>query len=253
MRFGSLFAGIGGMDLGLERAGMKCAWQVEIDPFCRNVLEKHWPAIPKWDDVRTFPPTNMDCDVDLIAGGFPCQGISGANHNGAGLADERSGLWFEFARILGAIRPRYAILENVSALTFRGLGTVLGNLSEIGFDAEWQTIPAQAFGAPHERERVFIVAYRSGERRETNEVFQRGPFEKTGEKQTARLRLWPGECQPCAAFPDRTRWLPNSKLCRVVDGLPDRLDRYRGLGNSVVPQVAEYIGRRILENLRNGP
>jgi DNA (cytosine-5)-methyltransferase 1 len=247
MTFGSLFAGIGGLDLGLERAGMECIWQVEKDAYALKVLEKHWPNVKRYDDVMCFPQGDTET-VDLICGGFPCQGISEANHNAKGLDDERSGLWFEFARILGRLRPRYAILENVSALTFRGLGRVLSDLSAIGFDAEWQTLPAQAFGAPHERERVFIVAYAPGERCEEDEVFSGSPFEATSQKQTLRIRSWPGVGKPSVALPNRLRWVPDSKLCRMVDGVPDGLDRYRVLGNAVVPQVAEWIGRRILDN-----
>ena len=151
MTFGSLFAGIGGMDLGLERAGMTCEWQVEIDPYARRVLAKHWPSVRRWDDVRTFPPmANAEPNerdestiggsigtgeekgrvlepqrcadswsVDLICGGFPCQDISYAG-KGAGLAGERSGLWYEFARVVRVLRPRFVLVENVSALLTRG-------------------------------------------------------------------------------------------------------------------------------------
>ncbi len=237
MTFGSLFAGIGGMDLGLERAGMVCKWQVEIDDYATRVLEKHWPNVRRWRDVCDFPPGNADeWRTDCIAGGFPCQDISEANHHGTGLDGARSGLWFEFSRILGAIRPRYAILENVSALTFRGLGRVLSDLSALGFDAEWQTLPAQAFGAPHERERVFIVAYSAGQRLQTDEVFQSSAFEATGTKQAMRLRSWPGKLKSSPALPDRIRWVPDSKICRVVARVPDELDRYRVCGNSIVPK-----------------
>jgi DNA-cytosine methyltransferase len=154
--FGELFAGIGGFSLGLERAGMECKWQVEIEPYATAVLKKHWPEVPKHDDVKTFPPEG-DYSVDLICGGFPCQDISVAG-KGAGLAGARSGLWNEFARIIGELRPRYVIVENVAALLTRGMGTVLGDLSTLGYDAEWHVIPASAVGAPHRRDRVWIVA-----------------------------------------------------------------------------------------------
>jgi DNA (cytosine-5)-methyltransferase 1 len=248
--FGSLFAGIGGLDLGLERAGWECVWQVEIDDYANRVLAKNWPNVRRHGDVRTFPPTEpSQWQVDLVCGGFPCQGISEANYRAKGLNDERSGLWFAFARILGSIRPKFAILENVSALTFRGLGRVLSDLSTLGYDAEWQTIPASSFGAPHERERIFIVAYRSGQRCVENEIFSRKPFETTSEKSASRIRLWPGICKSSPALPNRIRWVPVSELCRMVNGLPDQLDRYRGLGNAVVPQVAEWIGRQLLERI----
>ena len=161
MRFGSLFAGIGGFDLGLERSGMQCGWQVEIDPYATKILEKHWPNVPRWADVRTFPPPEGDWEVDVICGGFPCQDISFAG-KGAGLAGARSGLWYEFARIIGVLRPRYVVVENVAALLVRGMGDVLGTLASLGYDAEWHVIPASAVGAPHRRERVWIVAYANG-------------------------------------------------------------------------------------------
>src|SRR5262245_39145062 len=155
--FGSLFAGIGGVDLGLERAGMRCAWQVEIDDYATRALTKHWPNIPKYRDVRECGIHNL-ASVDCIAGGFPCQDISEAG-TASGLAGKRSGLWFEFWRLIRELRPRYVLVENVSALLTRGMGTVLGNLAESGYDAEWQCISAASMGAPHLRERIFIVAY----------------------------------------------------------------------------------------------
>ena len=161
MTFGSLFAGIGGFDLGLERAGMVCKWQVEIDPYARAVLNKHWPEVPKHDDVRTFPPQG-EWGVDVIRGGFPCQDISVAG-KGAGLAGARSGLWYEYARIIGELRPRYVIVENVAALLTRGADVVLGTLASLGYDAEWHVIPASAVGAPHRRDRLWIIAFRNSD------------------------------------------------------------------------------------------
>jgi DNA (cytosine-5)-methyltransferase 1 len=164
MTFGSLFAGIGGFDLGLERAGMECAWQVEIDGYARRVLERHWPDVRRWDDVRTFPPDpGDDWRVDVLCGGFPCQDISLAGRQ-AGIDGERSGLWSEFARIIGVLRPRYVIVENVAALVKRGLSRVIGDLVSLGYDAEWDVISAQSVGAPHIRERLWIVAYANGSR-----------------------------------------------------------------------------------------
>lgn len=162
--FGSLFAGIGGFDLGFERSGMVCKWQVEIDEFCRKVLTKHWPNVPKWDDIRTFPPKPIEkWGVDLICGGFPCQDISVAG-KGKGIHGERSGLFFEMAKVICMLRPKLVVLENVAALLNRGMSEVLGELAEIGYDAEWHCIPAAAVGAPHKRDRVFIFAY-SGSKR----------------------------------------------------------------------------------------
>ena len=163
MRVLDLFSGIGGFSLGLERAGMRTVQFVEIDPFCRAVLAQHWPDVPCHDDIRTFhAPAGF---ADVICGGFPCQDISLAGA-GAGLAGERSGLWSEYARLIGEARPRYVIVENVSALLSRGLGDVLGDLAALGDDEEWHGIPASAVGAPHRRDRIWIVAYSRSEQHE---------------------------------------------------------------------------------------
>lgn len=154
--FGSLFTGIGGLDLGLERAGMECAWQVEIDDFCRRVLAKHWPDVPKWEDVREVDGRELE-RVDLVCGSFPCQPVSYAGKR-LGDSDERW-VWPEFARMVRVLRPRYVLVENVPGLLNRHMGEVLGDLSALGYDAEWESVPAAAFGAPHLRWRVFIVAY----------------------------------------------------------------------------------------------
>ena len=184
LTFGSLFAGIGGLDLGLERAGLECRWQVEIDPYATRVLAKHWPHVRRWGNIKTFLPDTASerrgawgprrtaarrerrslspwaaqWQVDLIAGGFPCQDISYAG-KGAGLSGERSGLWFEFARVVRTLRPRFLIVENVPALLTRGIDAVLGTLATLGYDAEWTCLPAAAVGAPHIRDRVFILAH----------------------------------------------------------------------------------------------
>lgn len=231
LTFGSLFAGIGGFDLGFERAGLRCAWQVEIDPYCRRVLAKHWPDVRRWDDVQTFPPDPVEewrCDV--ICGGFPCQDISSVGRM-AGIDGKRSGLWSEFARVVRMVRPRHVVVENVSALLFRGLGRVLGDLANLGFDAEWDCLPACSLGAPHHRERVFVV----------------------GQVQhSARLRRRPtfGTVQGISADESRTRaatWAKDEPpLVGMADGIPSRVDRLRGLGNAIVPQVAEWIGRRLI-------
>lgn len=157
---GSLFSGIGGLELGLELAGVgHTVWQVECDPFCRQVLAKHWPKTERFDDVRNVGKHNLKY-VDVICGGFPCQDISFAG-KGAGLAGERSGLWSEYLRIVGEIRPRFVVVENVAALRQRGLDVVLGNLAEAGYDAIWFPLRASDVGAPHRRERLFILAYTS--------------------------------------------------------------------------------------------
>lgn len=240
MTFGSLFAGIGGMDLGLERAGMMCKWQVEIDPYARRVLEKHWPDVRRWTDVRTLfntvPQSVDEWRVDLIAGGFPCQDLSYAGH-GSGLDGSRSGLWWEMLRIVCAIRPRFVIVENTPGLLTRGLDRILGSLAESGFDAEWSIVSACSLGAPHTRERLFIVAHAdsiNGEKRLG--VFPDG--KKTNERRSGR------------AIPND--WIQAVTVASGINhGVSAKLDgdRIRCLGNSVAPDVAEWIGRRILESI----
>lgn len=154
-----LFSGIGGFSLGLERTGgFETVAFCEIDPAARKVLNKHWPNVPVYEDVTQLKGEDVRGTVDVICGGFPCQDLSTAGR-GAGLDGERSGLWFEFHRLIKEIRPNYAIIENVSALRSRGLDRVLRSLAEIGYDAEWHCIPSSAVGAPHERDRAWIVAY----------------------------------------------------------------------------------------------
>lgn len=156
-----LFSGIGGFSLGLERAGFHTVAFCEIDPWCRRVLAKHWPNVPAYDDVRNLDASRLRADgierIDAICGGFPCQDISTAG-KGAGLDGERSGLWREYARLIGDLRPRFVIVENVGALRGRGLAAVLADFAALGYDAEWHAIPAAAVGAPHLRDRVWIVA-----------------------------------------------------------------------------------------------
>jgi DNA (cytosine-5)-methyltransferase 1 len=162
LTYGELFAGICGFGLGFDKAGMVKRWSVEKDPYCQRVIRKHWPNCGEWDDVCTFPPEPADeWRVDVIAGGFPCQDISNAGTR-YGLDGDRSGLWFEFARIIRVLRPAYVVVENVAALLQRGIGTVLADLSRSGFDATWEVLPACAFGASHTRRRLFIVAYANG-------------------------------------------------------------------------------------------
>jgi len=162
LTFGSLFAGIGGIDLGFERAGLECKWQVEIDDYATRVLAKHWPNVRRHNDVRTWPQPDTE-RVDVIAGGFPCQDIRYAG-KGAGLAGARSGLFYEAMRIVREVGPRFVVLENVAALLTRGLDQVLGTLASLGYDCEWDCVPASSFGAPHYRNRIFIVAANSHSR-----------------------------------------------------------------------------------------
>jgi len=235
--FGSLFAGIGGFDLGFERAGLECKWQVEIDDYATRVLEKHWPNVRRWRDVRDFPPEPVsEWRVDVIAGGFPCQDISNAGKR-AGLSGERSGLWREFARIIRHLRPRYVVVENVAALLERGIGGVLADLAALGFNAEWEVLPACAFGAPHARERVFLIAYPNG-----SQLRASGANQAEG---------WPANLPVDGIGSARqvgNWWSTEPEPCSVVYGVPGIVDRLRPYGNAVVPAVAQWIGERILAN-----
>jgi DNA (cytosine-5)-methyltransferase 1 len=270
-----MFAGIGGIDLGFERCGMKCRWQVEIDKYANRVLEKHWPNVERWGDVRTFPPdSSSKWKVDVIAGGFPCQDISVAG-KGAGLNGERSGLFFEIIRLARQLRPRAIVLENVSALLIRGMGDVLRELAAIGFDAEWHCIPAAAVGAPHRRDRVFIIAYtqhdgshrdwKNEQERERQEMGRsqfvgrygsngdvadsdnkqrKGSEQKTLRRESTLPRQFRRSCKDIGK-----QWSTEPNVGRVANGVPSRVDRLRGLGNAVVPQVAQFVGTMLLERL----
>jgi DNA (cytosine-5)-methyltransferase 1 len=159
----SLFSGVGGFDLGFERAGIETVLQAERDPHCLKVLERHWPAVERVDDVAKVGRWALEKygAIDLVHGGFPCQDVSFANgtlKGPKGLEGERSGLWSEFVRVLRELRPGYAVVENVGALSSRGLGAVITDLAEVGYDAEWTPVYASDFGAAHRRERIYIVA-----------------------------------------------------------------------------------------------
>lgn len=220
--YGSLFTGIGGIDLGFDRAGMTCGWQVEIDPYCQRVLQKHWPDVPRHGDIKTFEPAK----VDVVCGGFPCQDVSQAG-NKKGIKGRQSGLWVEYARVIREIRPRFVVVENVEALRFKGRGLyrVLSDLAAIGYDAEWCCVPAGAFGAPHIRERLFLVGNTDGA---PTDIFSA----TSASRHSVGKSSW---------------WATEPRVGRVDNGAPNRVDRLRGLGNAVVPQVAEWIGRRLME------
>jgi DNA (cytosine-5)-methyltransferase 1 len=153
---GSLFSGIGGLDLGLERAGMNVVWQSEIDPYACRVLAKHWPHVPNLGDVTTIDWSTVE-RPDLICGGYPCQPFSLAGVRRG--EDDPRHLWPHFRDAIRHLRPRFALLENVPGHLSLGFGRVLGDLAELGYDCEWDCIPAAAVGAPHLRYRVFVVAY----------------------------------------------------------------------------------------------
>lgn len=233
LTFGSLFSGIGGMDLGFDRAGMACKWQVEIEPYARAVLQRHWPEVPKHDDIRTFHGAEY---VDVICGGFPCQDISFAG-TGKGLSGERSGLWSQYERVIREIKPRYVVVENSAALLHRGIGDVLRDLARNGFDAAWEVLSACAFGAPHMRRRLFIVAYANG-------VDGRERLRNPLARQDRTLQADDGSPRARAGW--KARLANPSELYGGADGLPFGRERNRGIGNAVVPDVAEWIGRQIV-------
>jgi len=341
LTFGSLFAGIGGIDLGFERCGMRCKWQVEINDYATKVLEKHWPEVHRERDIRQCGASNLE-RVDIIAGGFPCQDISYAGL-GAGLDGERSGLFFEAVRLVRELQPRAVVLENVAALLTRGMDRVLGTLAEIGYDAQWHCIPAAYVGAPHIRDRVFIIGFqsrnadrvdgerkrkkrevsngsnadsigngdvadtrrklrkqRASERPESNAQAKRGSSanddQRRGEdvadttsdrweqrrQDGRRGKEGASKGQECRSggggqasananseglekregqdtIGSRTKewpesvggqwWAVEPAVGRVANGIPRRVDRLRGLGNAVVPQVAEYVGRMVIDTL----
>ena len=319
MKVLDLFSGIGGFALGLEAAGFETAAFCEIDPYAQQVLKKNWPGVPIYDDVRRITADRLVSDgvgIDVITGGFPCQDISTAGRQ-AGIDGERSGLWSECSRLLGDIRPRYAIFENVTNLLTGDGGDwfkrVLWDISTVGYDAEWHCIPASAIGAYHHRDRVWIVAYPSGVKREPGSQEQRalrkmqedGPiFNKSCRRSKAHAKLSAntnsggvrqeqepraecerasllelnGEAQSLAHASSQglqggqeagnngedrqeprnqliTRlsgiqggvWEVEPNVGRVANGVPARTHRLRCLGNAVVPQIPELIGRQIME------
>ena len=312
---GSLFSGIGGLDLGLERAGMKVIWQSEIDPYCNKVLKKHWPEVPNYGNIKEIDWRAIP-RPDVICGGYPCQPFSTAGKR-RGTDDPRH-LWPWVRTAISELRPRYAILENVRGHISMGGLQVIGELAEVGYDAEWRVVSAAGLGAPHRRDRIIIVAYpanqrqQSGQKESKSQFGRRGNYEAEHKRSatnnqrmaTAEDMAYPeGECsngrQPRSditqsaekglqkqvgtsstnvAYPEgsasgstqphdlrariwkttklrksdsatRTNsdwWETEPNVGRVADGVSARVDRLRGLGNAVVPQVAEYIGRLVM-------
>lgn len=244
MRFLSLFAGIGGFDLGLERAGMQCVGQVEVDEYCNKVLSKHWPNVKRIKDIRNVKGKEFGT-VELICGGFPCQPFSTAGKR-HGKKDDRY-LWPEMLRVIQAIRPHWILGENVVGIINLGAETVSHDLESVGYTVQMFIIPAGAIGVPHRRERVWILANSNSNR--LLSIFTK-EYEK---KRTERVSTeWcPNWYVPELGQKGTTvfteQWEIPPEPFRVVDGIPNQLDRIKALGNAVVPQVAEVIGRAILE------
>ena len=238
-----LFSGIGGFSLGLERTGgFKTIAFCEIDPFCRQVLAKHWPGVPVYEDVKDITADALAAAglaPRVICGGFPCQDISLAGE-GAGLAGARSGLWREQSRIIREFMPDFALVENVAALLGRGIGVVLRDLAEIGYDAEWDCIPASAVGSPQQRDRVWVVAYPSGGQ-------TRRPVFCDCLREIKTRRSYPtSSARGRFGLRRADQWDSEPSVCRVADGVSPNVDRVSSLGNAVVPQIPELIGRAIL-------
>lgn len=229
-RIGSLFSGIGGLELGLERAGVgRVVWQCEIDTFARSVLARHWPDVTRFEDVRTLGTTIDVPAVDVLCGGFPCQDISHANvASRLGLAGAKSGLWHEYRRIVELVRPSFVVVENVAAWR-DWLPVVRLALHDLGYASLPLQLSAADVGAPHGRPRVFVVAYPYGD----------GKSHVSIDAQVAIHR----------AFPGRSWWSSHPAPMGVDDGPRGRLDgrRLTALGNAVVPQVGEVVGCVLLK------
>jgi len=305
---GSCFAGIGGFELGLERGilNSKTIWQIEQNKYCQTILQKHWPDATIYDDIREIDYEKIQ-SVDIVCGGFPCQDISAAG-KGKGIEHgDRSGLWRQMHRLINHLQPRVAVLENVPALLWknRGMHIVLQDLAQIGYDAEWCTISAKQFGAPHLRKRVFVVAYPNVKRcnsrqhherqhknnldkeRQTSKnqqqrcewVSRPGTFcetttntmqirprqdgqqqshqidrdrqqicTKSQELQTQYINCQPSQIQQTEHQNYWQTFPTQPSLRHRDDGLSNRLARLRALGNAIVPQCSEYIGKKIQQS-----
>lgn len=232
----SLFSGVGGLDLGLDRAGWCCLAQVEIDPYRRSVLSRHWPEVPRHDDVRTFPRWWRRIDrppVHAVVGGFPCQPFS---HTGRmlGVADQRWG-WPWFIDAVDTVGASVILFENVRGLLRdqQAFAWILADLAERGFDAQWSLVSACAVGAPHMRRRLFLVAHPAA-----------SGWAGWGVAESGESAGWQ---EPAGGG----GWEPEPGVGRVAHGVPDRVDRVAALGDAVVPRVAELIGRRVLAARRS--
>jgi DNA (cytosine-5)-methyltransferase 1 len=263
---GSLFSGIGGLDLGLERAGMQVIWQSEIDPYACRVLKKHWPEVVNHGDIKRIQWGDV-VRPDIICGGYPCQPFSTAGkRNGT---DDPRHLWPWVLTAISELRPRYAILENVRGHLSLGGLSVIGDLAAIGYDTEWRIISAASVGANHRRDRLIIVAYPHNTRGGTPQCETNRDGKATIEKREIVSRDGLSRCRTNVADTDGERlqrpfrtvftwpsdglaygggqwWETEPDVGRVAHGIPSRVDRLRGLGNAVVPQVAEVIGRMVV-------
>ena len=272
MRFLSLFSGGGLGDYGLELAGMECVGQVEIDNYCQKILALRWPNVPKWRDIKNVKGKEVleRCGtVDLISGGFPCQPFSHAGKR-RGSKDDRH-LWPEMFRVISEIKPSFVLGENVSGIIRTALDDVLLDLESIGYTCQAFVIPACAFDAQHRRDRVWILAYRGYDRRGSKSrkqqkerpeitypgspgnvadpnggswsVWRHREFSKTPQNEKSRDYLGRGEKE----YVSGKRWPTEPRVGRVVDGITNRVDRLKMLGNGQVVQVVRWIGSKIVK------
>lgn len=261
VKIGSLFAGIGGFELGLERAipNSKTIWQVEQNTFCQGILKKHWPDATIFDDVRTVGAHNLQ-SIDLLCGGFPCQDISIVGKQRGIYDSEKSSLWWEMHRIISELRPRIVCLENVANVLSVGGCAVIGSLAEIGYDCEWTVVRSGSdFGAPHHRARWFCVAYpncaNDGKRAKVSKRMETAASAEHGiiTRRKGMSTLWNSKREG-----DWRGVGIESAVYRVDDGISRGLDstqhnrirkeRLKALGNAIVPQASEWLGRRILQS-----
>lgn len=226
---GSLFSGIGGFEIGAERIGIKTIWSCEIEKYQRKILKKHFPNTFQYEDIREAKKFRY---VDIISGGFPCQDISVAGR-GEGIEGERSGLWTEMFRVIRNVRPKYAIIENSPALLIRGFEKILCDLSKIGYNAEWQCLRNSSFGYPHERKRLYVIAYSNKIRLQSN-IQEYRNFEPV-------FRKWASNTNDGYTCAKRIYEMPTSKYIRNDDGFRNWTHRVGAIGNSVNPTVTQYL------------
>lgn len=266
LRVLDLFSGIGGFSLGLERTGgFETVAFCEIEDFPRRILAKHWPGVPCYHDIRDLTADRLAADgiaIEAICGGFPCQDISVAGTK-QGIRGNRSSLWFEYARLVGELRPSVIFVENSADLTDRGMDAVLGSLSEIGYDAEWFCIPAAAAGAPHLRDRAWILAYpaceRCGKTRRdicgcTMRVARRRSFLADALRSRCEERDYSAIAGEAVRWSDTSDfsqgWVhwnaPEPAVQQLADGVSKGLGAIKAFGNAVIPQIPELLGRAYL-------
>lgn len=229
MTHGSLFSGIGGFELGAQWVDIPTEWSCEIEEYQRSILKKNFPNTTIYGDIKEARNLGY---VDIISGGFPCQDVSIAGR-GIGITGARSGLWREMFRIIWEVRPRYVLIENSPALLFRGFEQILCDLFKIGYNAEWQCISNSEFGFPHQRERIYIIAY-SSKIRFKNSVKNEGEFYSIFGKR-------PSKEDASYTCSERFYSISDNSNYRAYDRVPSWTHRIESLGNAVNPVIAAYL------------